>query len=416
MLHARPLLPLLIGALLAAGGCSVGKAQDGRKADPAATKPGPEGFRAWVTAFRAEALKEGITARTLRRAFRGVRYDPRVIRFDNYQPEFVKPVGAYVAARTAPDTIRRGQALMRKHGRLLRRMGRKYGVDPAYIVAIWRLESGYGANFGDMDVIRSLATLAYAGRRQGFWRGELIAALRILQRGDIPRRQLVGSWAGAMGHTQFIPSTFLKRGVDGDGDGKVDLWRSLPDVFASTANYLAEAKWKRGLPWGYEIILPRQFPYELADGRTRMSVGDWAKKHGIKAARGRLRHPAEEAAIVLPSGYRGPAFIVFRNYRSILAYNNALAYALTVGILAERLKGAPPVRQAWPVGDRLLNRDEKTELQNRLIKLGFDPGPVDGKVGPTTKKAIRAFQKSKGYPADGYANFTLLTRVRQASP
>ena len=306
--------------------------------------------------------------------------------------------------------------MLRQHRREFGKARAKYGVDPAYIVAIWRLETAYGANFGSFDVIQSLATLAYAGRRKGFWRDELLAALRILQRGDIPRAKLVGSWAGAMGHTQFIPSTYLKRAIDGDGDGKRDLWRSLPDVFASTANYLAQAGWKAGLPFGYEVLLPKKFPYELADGRTTMKVKEWRAKHGVKPARGRtLRHGDEDAAIVLPSGYKGPAFLVFRNYRAILRYNNATAYALAVGILAERLKGMPSVVRPWPLKDRLLRRAEKEELQRRLASLGFDPGPVDGKVGPTTRKAIRQFQKSRKFPADGYANFLLLQRVRAAS-
>lgn len=381
---------------------------------PAGARSGKPTFQEWVRDFKVSAQRDGIRRQVLDRAFRGVTYNKRVIELDNFQPEFVKPIGTYVSARTTPATVARGRQLLRQHARIFRRVQAKYGVDPAYIVAIWRLESGYGANFGNFDVIRSLATLAYDGRRKGFWRGELIAALRILQSGEVPRRRLVGSWAGAMGHTQFIPSTYLRRAVDGDGDGKRDLWRSLPDVFASTANYLAKAGWKAGLPFGYEVVLPRNFPYELADGKTRMAARDWAAKHGVKPAAGTLRHGEEEAAIVLPSGYRGPAFLVFANYRSILRYNNAAAYALTVGILAERLKGGGVVRQKWPVGDRLLRRTEKEELQRRLAALGFDPGPVDGKVGPSTKGAIRAFQKSRGLPADGYANYALLQAVRKA--
>jgi membrane-bound lytic murein transglycosylase B len=388
----------------------------GQPAGTASARGGKPSFTEWLNAFQANATKQGISRSTLRLAFKGVTYDPKVIELDNYQPEFVRPIGSYVKSRTDPATVARGRQLLRQHRRAFAKVQAKYGVDPAYIVAIWRLETAYGANFGSFDVIRSLATLAYAGRRKGFWQSELMAALRILQRGDIPRKQLVGSWAGAMGHTQFIPSTYLKRAIDGDGDGKRDLWRSLPDVFASTANYLAKAGWKSGLPFGYEVILPKTFPYELADGRHSLKVSEWRSKYGVKPARGRtLKHADAAAAIVLPSGYKGPAFLVFANYGAILRYNNATAYALAVGILAERLKGTPSVVRPWPLNDRLLRRAEKEELQKRLARLGFDPGPVDGKVGPSTRKAIRQFQKSKKFPADGYANYLLLQRVRAAS-
>ena len=399
---------LVVTSLLAA--CAAGQ-----PAGQASARGGKASFPKWLNAFKASAGREGISKTTLNRAFKGVTYNKRVIELDNYQPEFVKPIGSYVQARTTPATVARGRQLLRQHRKLFAAVAKKYGVDPAYIVSIWRLESGFGAQFGSFDVIRSLATLAYAGRRKGFWRGELVAALKILQRGDIPRKRLVGSWAGAMGHTQFIPSTYLTRAVDGDADGKRDLWRSLPDVFASTANYLAKAGWKKGLPFGYEVILPKGFPYELANGQTSLPAKTWAAKYGVKPARGRaLRHPEERAAIVLPSGFRGPAFLVFENYKAILRYNNATAYALAVGILAERLKGVPPVRQPWPLGDRLLRRTEKAELQRRLARLGYNPGPVDGKVGHGTKKAIRLFQKARRYPADGYANYQLLKRVRAA--
>ena len=348
---------LILAGLLAA--CATGQ-----PAGQASARGGKASFSQWLKAFRSSATRQGISRATLKGAFQNVTYNPRVIELDNFQPEFVKPIGSYVTARTTPATVARGRQLLRQHAKLFAKVQSKYGVDPAYIVAIWRLESAYGAHFGSFDVIRSLATLAYAGRRKGFWRGELVAALKILQRGDIPRKRLLGSWAGAMGHTQFIPSTYLARAVDGDGDGKRDLWRSLPDVFASTANYLARAGWKRGLPFGDEVILPKGFPYELANGRNFLKAKTWAAKYGVKPARGRaLRHPQETAAIVLPSGYKGPAFLVFQNYRAILRYNNATAYALAVGILAERLKGVPPVRQPWPLGDRLLRRTEKVELQ-----------------------------------------------------
>ncbi len=371
-------------------------------------------FQKWLKEFAARARKEGISARTIRAAFKGVKYNARVIELDNYQPECVKPIGDYITRRTTPQDIQRGRQQMRKYRSYFARLGRAYGVQPEYVVAIWRLESNYGANFGTFDVIEALATLAFDGRRKGFWSSELIEALRILQAGHVSRRKLVGSWAGAMGHTQFIPSSYRRRAVDYDGDGRKNLW-SVQDALASTANYLKKAGWQPGVPFGWEVKLPRNFPYELATKSVTRPLSAW-RALGVTLRDGKpLPDYAGSTSIILPSGYKGPAFLVTGNYRAILRYNNADAYALTVALVAERLRGGGVVVTPWPLSDRLLTRTEKEELQRLLARQGFDPGPVDGKVGSKTRAAIRDFQKKQRVPADGYANFALLERARKAA-
>ncbi len=370
-------------------------------------------FPQWVQAFRAEAQGQGIAPTTLDRAFAGVKFNPRIIELDRFQPEFVKPINEYIAANVTADAVARGREKLQTHAALLARVSQQYGVPAEYIVAIWRIESGYGTNFGSFNVVEALATLAYAGRRQPYWRGELVSALRLLQTGEVPAQRLIGSWAGAMGHTQFMPSVYLSRAVDFDGDGKRDLWNSLPDVFASTANYLAKAGWQTGLPFGIEVKLPANFPYELSETASQ-PIGEWAKL-GVVQMNGQALPPLPgNLGIIVPAGHRGPAFLVTANYQAILAYNNAASYALSVALLAERYRGQGVVTAAWPANDRLLSRTEKEELQKLLTERGYDPGPIDGQVGPATRAAIRQLQKKTGVPADGFANFALLELARKA--
>jgi peptidoglycan lytic transglycosylase B len=373
-------------------------------------------FSAWVLAFKTEAKAKGIRQKTIDRAFKKIRQNKKILKLDSFQPEFVKPVGTYVQARATADTLKLGRAKLRKHAKLFARVRKKFGVPAHYIAAIWRLESGYGQQFGKFYIIEALTTLAHSGRRSKFWRGELLAALQIADKGYVPLHRLVGSWAGAMGHTQFIPSTYLKYAVDFDGDRRRDLWRSLPDVFASTANYLKQSGWVPGLPFGVEVKLPKGFDYTTAHIKVQKPVTAW-RADGVTLANGKsLPAWKGNTAIVVPSGYRGPIFLVSQNYRALLKYNNAAAYALAVGILAERLVGRGQVKRAWPVNDRLLRRVEKEELQRKLTAMGYDPGEVDGKVGPTTKAAIRKFQHNNRKPADGYANYALLQAVRRKAP
>ena len=371
------------------------------------------GFRAWVESFKAEARQQGISAEALERAFAPAKFNPRIIELDSHQPEFVKPVWDYIAGVVTEDALKRARQKLREHADLLARVQQRYGVPPEYIVAIWRIESGFGANFGNFNVVEALATLAYAGRRQDFWKSELIAALRILQSGEVPPERLVGSWAGAMGHTQFMPSGFLKLAVDFDGNGKRDLWTSLPDVFASTANHLVVGGWKGATPFGAEVRLPANFDYALAE-TERKPVADW-RALGITLADGRpLPAWTGDTAIIVPAGARGPAFLVSENYRALLDYNNAMSYALSLGLFAERLRGGGRIAQPWPTGDRQLSRAEKEELQRLLAERGFDPGKIDGQLGPNSRTAIRGFQKKAGIPADGYADYGLLELIRKS--
>jgi membrane-bound lytic murein transglycosylase B len=371
------------------------------------------GFRAWLEAFKAEARQQGIGDATLERAFAATRYNARVIELDSHQPEFVKPVWEYIAGVVTEDALRRGRQKLVEHRGLLERVRQRFGVPPEYIVAIWRIESGFGANFGGFRVVDSLATLAYAGRRQDFWKRELIVALRLVDRGEVPLEKLVGSWAGAMGHTQFMPSAFQDVAVDFDGDGKRDLWSSLPDVFASTANHLVKGGWSGGQPFAIEVRLPPNFDYGLADTLRQPAV-EWAKL-GILRADGRPLPPwTGDTAIIVPAGHRGPAFLVGGNYRALLDYNNAMSYALALGLFAERLRGGGRVIRPWPVGDRQLSRTDKEELQRLLAERGFDPGKIDGMIGPASRAAIRNFQRQAGLPADGYADHALLERVRNS--
>jgi membrane-bound lytic murein transglycosylase B len=371
------------------------------------------GFRAWIETFKAEARRQGLSAETLDRAFAPVKFNARIIELDSHQPEFVKPVWDYIAGVVTEDALRRARQKLKEHAALLQRVRRRYGVPPEYIMAIWRIESGFGANFGNFSVVEALATLAYAGRRQDFWKSELIAALRIAESGEVPLERLVGSWAGAMGHTQFMPSGYLRLAVDFDGDGRRDLWTSLPDVFASTANHLVKGGWKGDTPFGVEVRLPADFSYELAE-TERKPVAEW-RTLGVTLADGRpLPAWPGETGIIVPAGHRGPAFLVSENYRALLDYNNAMAYALSLGLFAERLRGGGRIAKPWPTGDRQLGRAEKEELQRLLAERGFDPGKIDGQIGPNSRAAIRGFQKKAGLPADGYAEHGLLELIRKS--
>ena len=373
-------------------------------------------FAEWIAALKAEARNREIGEATLAAALDGLRLNRRALALEARQPEFVTPVGAYVAALTGKQALDAGRENRRRHAALLQKIEEAYGVPARYLLAIWRLESNYGANFGAFPVIETLATLAYAGtpKRRPFWRRQLFGALQIVDRGHAPLGRLVGSWAGAMGHTQFIPTTYLDHAVDFDGDGRRDLWGSLPDVFASTANYLRKSGWQPGLPFGWEARLPAGFDFGQAHIGESRTVAAW-QALGVRRADGRaFPSPDGKASLIVPAGWDGPVFLVTQNYRALLHYNNAAAYALTVGLLAERLEGQGRLVARWPSGDRPLSRSDKAELQRKLRALGFDPGPVDGKVGPETRRAIRAFQKRAGKPADGYANRTLLEAVRAA--
>lgn len=368
-------------------------------------------FDEWRTLLRSDAIAAGIDADLFDRTFAGITLDPRVVTSDSSQPEFTRPVWEYIDGAVSVSRIAQGRVLKAQHRPTLKAIRSTYAVDHEVLIAIWGMESNYGSNIGSHNVIRSLATLAYDGRRQVFWRSQLLAALQILQAGDGPAQGLIGSWAGAMGQTQFMPTTFNQHAVDFDGDGRRDLWSSTPDALASAAHYLQASGWENGQPWGFEVNLPQAFDYALADPEVRRSVAQW-RTLGVNPVRAVDADEQSLATLFLPAGHRGPAFLLLNNFRSILKYNNSTAYALAIGLLSDALDGNPGVQAAWPRGDRQLGRSERIELQELLASKGYEPGPADGIIGANTRKAVRAFQQSQGQPADGYPSHDLLLQLR----
>ena len=409
--RALALLPLL---LLAA--CAQAPAENLPTAAPqAAAQTTVEeplaSFADWRLALRSEAIAAGIDAALFDRVFAGVTPDPAVLKADSSQPEFTRPVWEYLDGAVSSSRIGRGRVLLAQHSLVLQRIEQQYGVEAPILVAIWGLESNFGNNIGSHSVIRSLATLAYDGRRQGFWRVQLLAALQILQNGDITSDRMIGSWAGAMGQTQFMPTTYNQHAVDFDGDGKRDLWGSSTDALASAAHYLQASGWQRGQPWGFEVSLPSGFDYSLADPEQRRSLAEWAEL-GVRPLAPTGAAANARASLQLPAGHRGPAFLLLDNFRSILKYNNSTSYALAIGLLADNLLRPSEVKGQWPRGERQLGRSERVELQELLTNAGFDPGPADGIIGANTRKAIRALQLQLNWPADGYPTTELLQQLR----
>jgi membrane-bound lytic murein transglycosylase B len=368
-------------------------------------------FTEWRTLLRSDAIAAGIDAELFDRTFAGITLDPRVVTSDGSQPEFTRPVWEYIDGAVSVSRVAQGRLLKAQHRTTLKAIRSAYAVDHEVLIAIWGMESNYGSNIGSHNVIRSLATLAYDGRRQVFWRSQLLAALQILQAGDGPAQGLIGSWAGAMGQTQFMPTTFNQHAVDFDGDGRRDLWSSTPDALASAAHYLQASGWENGQPWGFEVSLPQGFDYALADPEVRRSVAQW-RILGINPVRTIDANEQSLATLFLPAGHRGPAFLLLNNFRSILKYNYSTAYALAIGLLSDALDGNSGLQAAWPRSDRQLGRSERIELQELLTSKGYEPGPADGIIGANTRKAVRTFQQNLGLPADGYPSHELLQRLR----
>ena len=378
-----------------------------------AAEPGDAGLSRWIAAFYPRAQRAGITRATLDAAFAGVRYDAEVVRRDRNQSEFSKTVWDYLGTAVSAARIRNGRAALNRHAVLLTSIEAHLGVDKEIVTAIWGLESAYGATKGGRDVIGSMATLAYDGRRGDFFEAELVAALRIIQDGDISPRAMKGSWAGAMGHTQFMPSSYLEHAVDVTRDGRRDIWGEDPsDALASTAVYLRANGWTPGQPWGVEVRLPSGFDYDQATRDIARMPSAWARL-GVRDMEGRAVPDHGRASILLPAGAKGAAFMIFDNFEVLESYNTADAYVIGVGHLADRLKGGAPIRGGWPTGDRALTLPERLELQRLLTAGGFRPGAVDGKMGPLTIDAVRRYQRSQGLVPDGYANPALLARMRR---
>jgi len=370
-------------------------------------------FQRWIRGFRKKALRQGISARSLDRAFRDVRYNRYVIDKDRNQPEFTRQIWEYLDSATSEARVRNGRKALAKNRALLNRIERIYGVDARVVLAIWGLESAYGARMGDIPVIEALATLAFDGRRQKFFEAQLIAALQIIENGDVRPEEMKGSWAGAMGHTQFIPTSYLAFAQDLRGDGRRDIWSRNPeDALASTANYLARHGWKKGQPWGLEVRLPEGFDYSQTGERVKKPVAEW-RRLGVKTADGRPLPDHGISSILLPAGAKGAAFLIFSNFQVIERYNPADAYVIAVGHLGDRIMGGAPIRQPWPRGEKALSFKQKKQLQRLLKRRGFGVEKIDGIVGPNTIAAIRAFQASVGLEPDGFATTDLLARLRQ---
>jgi membrane-bound lytic murein transglycosylase B len=365
-----------------------------------------ESFDAFLASLRADATAQGISRATFDAAFAGVTPDPRVLGAMRREPEYGKPMGAYVAGLVSPERVATGMRKSAQWTGTLRAIEKRYGVDPGILVAIWGIESSFGEASDPWDVFRSLATLAYARFMHPLFRDELLSALKILQHGTIPRQKFRGSWAGAMGQAQFLPSSYLKYAVDFDGDGHADIWASVPDVLASIANYLRKNGWQPGSPWGLEVSVPRAFDYRASRGSFRQ----WAER-GFARADGAGLPAAGDAILFFPSGAAGPAFLVTNNFIVIKTFNNSDAYALAVGLLSNRLEGRPPLRAHWLANDFQPSRNERIALQGRLADLGFKVDDRNGHIDFALRDDIRQMQVRLGMLPDGYPGRALLRRI-----
>lgn len=385
---------------------------------PGIVRAEPSAFSPCLEAITGEAVAAGVPPGLASGQLAGLTPDPGVLSAAGDQAEFTRPVWAYLDAAVTPEKVAEGRRRLAQYAAALDGIEARYGVDRFTLVAFWGVESDYGAVLDDPSVvrpaIRSLATLACGDPvRADYWKGELIAALKILAAGDATPERLTGSWAGALGNTQFMPSVFLSRAVDFDGDGRRDIWGSVPDALASTANYLVTEGWRREERWGVEAVLPPGFDLSLADETTGRTIGEW-KRLGLHPVRDEGLSDESKATLFLPAGFRGPAFLLLPNFSVILRYNTSFSYALTVAHLSDRLRGLPGFVHEWPRGDRMLGLDERRDLQTLLAAKGYSVGAVDGKIGPRTRAALRAFQVGAGLPPDGYAGESLLQSLRAA--
>jgi len=371
----------------------------------------PAGFDAWISGFRGRALAQGIAPATFDRAMTGIGYNERSIEREQHQPEFSRPIWAYLDSAVSDTRIENGRAALREHARTLAAIESRYGVPREIVVAVWGLESSYGRLRGRTPIIESLATLAYAGRRQAFFEQQLIGALRIVQAGDVAPEAMLGSWAGAMGHTQFIPTSYLAYAVDFTGDGRRDIWSDDPtDALASTAAYLRQFGWQTGQPAFVEVALPAGF--NRGQTGQRRPVADW-QAAGVRAQPGQRLPATGEAALLFPAGAEGPALLTFANFDVIKRYNNANAYAIAIAHLADRLRGGGDFVAPWPRRDRALSNDERMELQRLLARAGHYDGEIDGLIGSGTISAIGSWQRANGMAPDGYVSAALLDRLRR---
>jgi lytic murein transglycosylase len=378
-MNVRALLLTLMLCL----GCGTAAAQD-------------QGFAQFTAALWPDAQAKGISRATFDLAMHGVTPDPRVIAATRRQPEYGKPVGDYINAAASKGRIARGQAKAKEWAKTFDAVEKKFAVERWVLVALWGMETDYGVEKDRWDVFRSLATLAFVKYRDPYFRNELIVAMGIMQREKFPREKMVSSWAGAMGQTQFMPTNVVDYAIDFSGDGKSDIWTNVPDVLASTGNYLHKGGWKHGLPWGFEVVLPAGFDMMT----SRASFDGW-KKLGVHRADGKAFPRAGDGILFFPAGAAGPAIIVTENYAVLKEYNNSDAYAIAVGHLADRMQGGAPFKTAWPADDHPLSRDARIALQKKLASLGYKVTDFEGHVDFDLRDNIRNEQKKFGMPPDG---------------
>ncbi len=376
-------------------------------AENAVLPKAPDGFEECKLQLQEKAIAAGVSAKTAQEVMTKVQHIDRVIELDRRQPEFTTTFADYLNRRVNDDRVNKGRELIKEHSALLKRVTEATGVPAPYLVAFWGLETNFGSYFGKMSVPDSLTTLACDARRSTFFTKQLIAALRIIDEGAIPAGQMEGSWAGAMGHVQFMPTVFLKHAVDADGDGRRDLWNSLPDAMMSAGRFLQSMNWDGDYRWGREVLLPENFDYSLADGR-RLELEQW-RELGITDAFGKpLAREDIKAALVVPAGHRGPAFLAYHNFKVIMGWNRSEFYAIAVGHLADRIAGAGMLQNPPPTDTPALSRDTILALQAALNERGYDVGKPDGITGPATRSAIRKYQRDSGLIADGYPGQELL--------
>jgi membrane-bound lytic murein transglycosylase B len=425
---------VIVGAVVALAGCAAqpkqtqgGVAPDGGQAAlPAASEPidfrtlketscpsSAASYQEWVAKFQSYALSKGRPEPVIQTAFVGVKENPEISDRASRQPEFVTPVWTYLDRAVSDERVARGQQKYFENKALLAGIERDYGVPPSIVMGIWGIETDFGNNFGDANVFEALTNLGYRANRQSFACTELLAALDIVANNKVPASRMVGSWAGAMGHPQFLPSNYLTLAVDRDGSGTPDLWDSLPDALASAANHLLDDGWQRNLPWGFEVKLPATFPYAEAELDLVKPISHW-KQLGVTRIDGSaLSHLPGGTSILLLAGHRGPAFLVTENFKVILKYNFSTSYALSVAHLGDRILGGRRIIGKWPVAEQPLSLDERQEVQTLLLARGYDVGSVDGVLGLKSRKAARSFQKELGWPQDGFINKALLDELRR---
>ncbi|MDQ8032750.1 lytic transglycosylase [Bordetella genomosp. 1] len=386
------------------------------QAQSTAQPPSDADLKAYATCLgqlRPDALKAGVSGATFDTYTQGITPDMSILELLDAQPEFKTPIWDYLASLVDAERIHDGEQGLEQWSKELARIQTQYGVDPATVVAVWGVESNFGKNLGGRPLLQSLSTLSCFGRRQAYFRGEFFATLKIIQDEHVKPERLNGSWAGAFGQTQFMPSTYLRLAVDFDGDGRRDLVDSVPDALASTANFLKRAGWNNDIPWGFEVTLPSGLDTSGAGRRNKKPMSQWAAA-GIKRANGRALPAGElQAGLLLPAGPQGPAFLVTKNFDALYSYNAAESYGLAIAHLSDRLRGGMPFVRAWPTDDPGLSRAERREIQELLVARGYDIGKPDGVIGTRTRQALQQVQRELGLPDDGRAGQKTLKALRQ---